>query len=47
MKQMAELNALLGALGAALAGSREAMLVVEHAEDHLTRMFPDEDPLES
>ena len=46
-KKVAELTAFLKLLGAALVGSRESMLVVEHAEDHLAGMFPDEDPLES
>jgi hypothetical protein len=43
LQEIYELNVLLNALGAALDGSREAMLILEHAEPDLAAMFPEEE----
>lgn len=41
--ERASLNVLLNALGAALDGSREAMLILEHAERDFALMYPEEE----
>lgn len=43
LSQVEELEILLGAIAAALGGSRQAMLVLGHAEPDLAQAFPEED----
>jgi hypothetical protein len=43
LQEIYELDFLLNALGKALEGSREAMLILEHAEADLAAMFPEEE----